>query len=131
MAQPPRPERAREEHTSRKVVAVLLVIALLGGALAFGAFSRYSWCQASDTTKTPVTFVVPSGASGEEVMQSLADHHVIRCGGLIGRILLHRDGGSEVVRAGTYKLTTGMTLQTALQVLTKPPTAVPTVNFVV
>ena len=55
MGEPRRRGSDREEHTSGKVVAVLLVIALVLGGVAVGIYARYSWCRGSDATRTPVS----------------------------------------------------------------------------
>ncbi len=78
-----------------------------------------------------VRFTVRQGASGDDVVKALHEQSVIRCSGFVGRILLHRSGQASDIRAGTYGLTTNMTLDSALAILTKAPPPVPTVRLTI
>jgi len=126
-------ERPPIEHPRHGRVALVLLLVLLlvvaGGIYA--ATRYYAWCRDPGTTHAPVPFTVPDGQTGDEVLQRLADAHVVRCGGFVGRFLLQENGHGGEIRAGSYHLTTGMTLDQAIQVLTTPPKSVPTVDLTV
>jgi UPF0755 protein len=95
------------------------------------AVRYYNWCRSSGTPRHSVTVRVPPGATGDDVVSILSDRGVIRCGGLIGRSLLEDTGRADEVRAGTYDLTTNMTLDRALAVITKAPKPVKTVSITI
>jgi UPF0755 protein len=125
-------QRPIEPHRhSRVAFVLLLVFVLLAGGGVYGATRYYAYCRSAGTTRTPVNFTVPQGQTGEQVVQHLADAQVIRCGGLVGRFLLQQNGHGDAIRAGSYELTTGMTLDEALRVLTTAPKAVPTVEVTI
>ena len=56
---------------------------------------------------------------------------MIPCAGFVGNLLLRGTGKADQIRAGSFELTTGMTLDAALEVLTTPPPEVPTVELVI
>jgi UPF0755 protein len=64
-------------------------------------------------------------------MQGLHDAGVTPCGGFVGSILLRGTGKADMIRAGSFELTTGMTLESAVAVLTAPPPEIPTVGLVI
>jgi UPF0755 protein len=78
-----------------------------------------------------VTITVSDGASGSQVVDELATNRVIRCGGLAGRVMMRQQGKAGDIRAGTYQLTTGMTLSQAMTILTAPPIQVPTTTVLI
>ena len=92
---------------------------------------RYTWCRGADGAGRHVRSRWPTGATGDEVAGQLAEAGVIRCGGFVGNLLMQQSGRSAEIRAGTYDLTTGMTLGAALDVLTVAPVAVPTVEVTI
>ncbi len=109
-------------------VAVLLLIFILLAAGVVAAARHYAWCTAAGQTHDPVHFEVPKGATGDDVADRLAASDVTRCGGIVGNVLMARSGRASEIRAGTFDLTTGMTLGAALDVLTAVPAAVPTLE---
>src|SRR5712691_2298005 len=134
MDQPP-PRRADLRHDPDRrhrgsLVALLAAfLVLAAGVAAVGAY--YGHCRGADDAHAPVTFSVENGASGAQVVDQIAAKGVIRCGGIVGRLLLQRNGASDAIRAGTFQLSTGMTLDQAMTVLTSPPPSVPTVSITV
>lgn len=96
------------------------------------ASRHYESCQgAADGPKRDVTFTVEEGATAEQVVEDLASEGVIPCGGFVGNLLMRGTGRSGEIRAGTYSLTTGMTLDEAVEVLTTPPKQIPTADVLV
>lgn len=69
--------------------------------------------------------------SGEQVVDRLRELGVVRCGGLVGRMLLRGTGKADGILAGTYRLTTNMTFDDAIAVLSTPPTPVSTVSVTI
>lgn len=125
-----RAERGRRPRRLSLVVALVLFLCVVGAA-AWGA-TYYRRCQeAPGGPARPVTVVVPEGATGEEVIQELHARGVIPCGGFVGNILLRGTGKSDKIRTGSFELTTGMTLDAALEVLTTPPSEAPIVELVI
>jgi UPF0755 protein len=125
--------RAERGRRPRRLSLVLALVLFLGvvGAGAWGA-NYYRRCQeAAEGSRRPVTVNVAEGATGEEVIEELHAEGVIPCGGFIGNILLRGTGKADEIRTGSFELTTGMTLERALEVLTTPPPEVPTVELVI
>jgi UPF0755 protein len=116
---------------SRVAFILLLAFIVLAGGVVYGATRYYRYCRSGNAARTPVHFTVPQGQSGDEVVRRLAATNVIRCGGLVGRFLLQQNGHGDAIRAGSYDLTTGMTLDEALHVLTTAPKPVPTVEVTI
>jgi UPF0755 protein len=133
MSADPSFERAEHTHRPRRVallVALVLFLGVLGAAV--WAADHYRTCSGpAEGPKEPLTFSVDEGATGQQVVDALHDRGVIPCGGLIGSLLLRSTGKSEAIRSGEYELTTGMTLERAISILTTPPPEVPTVELVV
>ena len=75
--------RPRRGHLLVALVAFLLIV---GGVVAAGGY--YSHCKGASGPKNPVAYTVKPGTSGEEVVSQLHDLGVIRCSGLVGRIML-------------------------------------------
>src|SRR5438128_12378308 len=89
---------ARINDRPRRATLIALLVALL--VLASGVVSAdryYVHCKSGGDEKRPVTFTVADGASGSQVVDDLAANDVIACGGLVGRILLQKNGqGAEI-----------------------------------
>ena len=121
----------RDGGNRRGALLVLLVVFLLvlGCVVAAGAY--YSHCQGASGPQRPVHLTVREGTSGEEVVSQLHDLGVVRCGGIVGRILLRGTGDADAIRAGDFSLTTNMTFDDAVAVLATPPAAVPTVRLTI
>jgi len=130
---PTDPTPRHEDHAGghRAAVLALVLVFLLVAAGVVVAVRRYTWCRGSDGAGSAVTFEVPEGATGDEVAGQLAEAGVTRCGGVVGKLLMQRSGRGSEIRAGTYDLTTGMTLAAALDVLTVAPVAAPTVDVTI
>ena len=91
----------REDRPRRSAVVALLVVFLLivGAVVAVGRY--YAWCKGAGAVRQPVRFTVADGASGDSVVAALHDRGVIRCGGLVGNLLLHGSGKASSIRAGS------------------------------
>ncbi|MGZ5305979.1 MAG: endolytic transglycosylase MltG [Actinomycetota bacterium] len=132
-AQPRRSDRHTDPdgRPRRGALLALLVafLVLVGGAVAAGAY--YGHCKGASGPKRDVAFTVEPGTSGEQIVSALHALGVVRCGGIVGRILLRGTGKADAIRAGSYTLTTNMTLNEAVGVLSTPPPAVPTVRLTI
>jgi UPF0755 protein len=129
-----RPERDRSPRRHRRrwgLVVLLLVILVVGLAGLGGAMSYYNWCKGAGDERRSVSVRIPQGATGDDAVDILSENEVIRCGGIVGRSLLTRTGRGDEIRAGTYDLTTNMTLDGALAVITKAPEPVETVTITI
>jgi UPF0755 protein len=128
----PAEERPIDPHKPGRLAFVLILafLVLIGGGV-FAAVRHYGNCKSAGGVRTPVEFTVAEGKSGEEVVDRLADAGVIRCGGIVGRFLLRQNGHGDDILAGTYALTTNMTLDQAIRLLTTPPADLPTVEVTI
>lgn len=129
-----RTDRRRPGHDKpRKASFLILVVALLvlvGGMVA--ASSYYEGCKRPPIGPAKdVSFDVPPGASAQRVMSDLADAGIVKCSGFVGSLLMRGTGKSSDIRAGSYQLTTGMTLDQVMTVLTTPPKVVPTTSVLI
>jgi UPF0755 protein len=116
-------------HRGAFLALLVAFLVLVGGVVAAGAY--YGHCKGASGPKRDVSFTVEPGTSGEEVVSRLHDLGVVRCDGIMGRILLRATGRADEIRAGSYALTTNMTLDEAVRVLSTPPAAVPTVRLTI
>ena len=106
------------------LLALLVVFLLLvGGVIAAGATTTDS-AREPAARSSDVAFTVEPGTTGEEVVSQLHDLGVMRCGGSWD-VLLRGTGKADAIRAGSYTLTTNMTFDEALLVLSTPPPPVP------
>lgn len=115
----------------RGAVVALLVVFLLLAAGVVAAVRHYTWCTAAGDIHDPVRFEVAKGATGDDVAGRLAEAGVTRCGGIVGNTLMARSGRASQIRAGSFDLTTGMTLHEALDVLTAVPVTAPTLEVTI
>ena len=132
MMEPSPPGGAGRRRPRRLSLLVALVLFL--GVVGVGAWAanHYRQCRgAAEGPSHPVTFEVAEGATGEEVIRGLHEEGVIPCGGFVGTMLLRGTGKADRIRTGSFELTTGMTLEGAVEVLTTPPPKVPTVELVI
>jgi UPF0755 protein len=129
---PSRSERHRPTDPSRRrrllgtLVAFLVVVGLVVSAGLY-----YGNCKGADGPQRPVTVTIAEGASGDTVLSTLRDEGVIRCDGFVGRMLLRATGQADEIRAGEHRLTTNMTIEDAVAVLSTPPPEVPTVDITI
>lgn len=125
----------RHEHRDRprrvSLLVLFLVLAGFAGALVM-ASRYYGRCRGPATGPAQdVSFTVEEGATADRVVEDLAGEGVIPCGGFVGNLLMRGTGKSAEIRAGTYSLTTGMTLDEAVEVLTTPPKEIPTADVLI
>jgi UPF0755 protein len=135
MADPsaPAPTRAARHRPPRRTGLIVVLILFLGlvGALAY-AGNRYRACrEAPEPTRATVTLEVAEGATGEDVAEQLAAEGLTNCGGFVGSLLLRGTGLASDIRAGTYEIPVGITLDDIMVILTTPPEKVPTVELTV
>ncbi len=108
-------------------VALILFLTLVGAVAVAGSY--YQGCrEAPPRSSRPVDFEVPEGATGEDVLASLHAAGFVPCDGVVGNLLLRGTGRADQIRAGTYELVVGMTLDEILEVITTPPPKVPTIE---
>jgi UPF0755 protein len=124
------PRHARPRRRRKRWIAVLLVLALLAGGGVYAVTTYYHWCQEASGPQRPVTLTIPEGTSGSSIVSMLHDKGVIRCS-LVDQFALRREGVSDEFRAGTFLLTTNMTLDDAIRVLTTPPHKAVTVRMTI
>ena len=123
------PDATSERHRRRvAAIALLVVFCVLAVAVAAGA-NTYRRCgQPPDPDGRSVAIVVPEGATGQEVVQQLADQGLIRCGGFVGNLLLRGTGQATAILAGSYDVPVGSSLDQILALMTTPPQEVRTVR---
>lgn len=128
-----RVDRLDRRDRPRRVSLLILFLALAGFAGALVMASRYyERCRGAEHGPTrEVPFTVEEGVTAERVVEDLANEQVIPCGGFVGNLLMRGTGKSGEIRAGTYSLTTGMTLDEAVEVLTTPPKEIPTADVLI
>ena len=126
---------ARHDHRDRPRRTSLFILFVLFAGLIGGLVwvsNYYSGCRgAAEGARNDVTFVVEEGATADQVVRELHDQGVIPCGGFVGNLLMRGTGKASELRAGTYHLTTGMSLEAAVEILTTAPKAVKTVRLTI
>ncbi len=127
------PEELPGRHRRRGIpwgVVLGVVFLVLVAGTAIAGVRYYSWCKGASGPREPVSFTVPEGASGAEVVDALHEAGVIRCG-LVSEWLLRRSGLGDDILAGSYELTTNMIPEDAFRALTVAPPPVPTVRLTI
>ncbi|MDP9296790.1 MAG: endolytic transglycosylase MltG [Actinomycetota bacterium] len=126
----PQASRSRRSRPGRGVAAFLVAVASIAIVTGGAALAYYRWCQGAGGPQRPVTVQIPQGASGGETVDALHHEGVIRCASA-SRIMLSLRGVAGSLQAGSYRLTTNMTVDDALKVLEKGPPAVPVVDITI
>ena len=119
---------------SRRRLSLVIALILFLGVIGAGvwAVNHYRTCrEAAPGPHRSVAFTVEPDTPARDVMEALHDRGVIPCAGFVGNLLLRGTGKEDQIRTGSFELTTGMTLEAALEVLTTPPPEVPTVELVI
>jgi peptidoglycan lytic transglycosylase G len=119
-ASPTRTRRGRHARPARRALLLLSILLLVVLGAGIGGVSYYRWCEDGSGNRTPVEVTIPRGTSASGVISLLHDKGVVRCGGLVGRLILYRKGNPEF-RSGSYGLVTNMGFEGAIKVLTAPP----------
>jgi cell division protein YceG involved in septum cleavage len=121
-----------DRHRRRVALVVFLVVlSLLVVGVAF-ANSSYNRCKQPPVADgRTVTFEVPQGATGRDVVAALADQGLIRCGGFVGDLLLRGAGNANGILAGTYRIPVGSSLDQIITIVSTPPKHVSTVSLTV
>jgi len=111
--------RSRVKRSHKGAVFLLVVGLLLFGGAA-GAFGTYNYLTGANGTQTPVTITIPHGSSGDQIAQLLHDKDVIRS--TLGfRLYLKLKHPPTGFLAGTYHMTTNMSVADALAALAGGP----------
>ncbi|WP_137167216.1 endolytic transglycosylase MltG [Salinimonas lutimaris] len=100
----------------------VLVLTLIGVVvLSAGAVAWYWQHQVNAPLRLsePTLFTVPDGASGHRVMAALRQQQLTEVGKLSGKIWLKVGVDNHSLRAGTYELHPGMTLQDAFRKISR------------
>jgi UPF0755 protein len=131
MSEDPSPPRAaRRPRRLSLLIALILFLGVVGAGA--WAVDHYRTCRGpAPGPKRPVSFTVEEDTPAQDVMEDLHEAGVTPCAGFVGSILLRGMGKADEIRSGSYELTTGMTLEAAVDVLTTPPPEVPTVELVI
>ncbi|HEX6844462.1 MAG TPA: endolytic transglycosylase MltG [Actinomycetota bacterium] len=129
-----RAERLDRRPPSRRRASLIvaLVLFVVAGAVVLWGSSYYAGCKRPpDATGETVSFEVPEGATGQDVVASLFRAGLIRCEGFVGNLLLRGTGRASEIRAGAYELTVGMSLEEIVGMITAKPERVPTVRLTI
>jgi len=121
------------ERRRRKtaLIALLVAFAVFLAAVVVSS-SWYRGCRRTpEADGSTVSLTVAEGATGHDVVRDLADQGLIRCGGLIGEMLLRATGKASAIRAGTYDIAMGTSLADIVDTITTAPKSVPTVRVTV
>ena len=130
----PRRAARHDDQRPRRRLGLLVATLLFFGVLAGLALAAtyYQGCRsAPEGDAREVTFEVPEGASGGDVVTALREEGLVNCDGFVGSLLLRGTGKASEIRAGVYDLEVGMSLDEILTVLTTPPKKIPTVELTV
>ncbi len=126
-----RHDEARDRPRRTSLLVLFIVLLVLVAGVAVGA-DRYRTCKtAPEGAAKDVVFTVAQGATATVVLNDLVDAELVRCGGFVGSLLIRGTGKASDIRAGTFTLRRGMTLDEIMTVLTTPPPKVATVNVLV
>lgn len=121
---PSRADRGSKKHRGRerrRSLLILLSIFVLLAVLAAAARSYYEWASSGSGPKNPVTIVIPTGATGDDVAKLLAEKKVVRSAFLFRFVLRLKHLSSSGFDAGEYHLTTNMSMNEAIASLQKGP----------
>ena len=121
------------DRRRRRLALVALLVAfcliVVGVAVANASYQRCK--EPPEADGQTVSLTVPEGASGEDVVASLASQGLIRCGGFVGNLLLRGSGMANAIRAGTYQVPVGSSFDEIIAIVTAAPKAVPTLRLTV
>jgi UPF0755 protein len=122
---------ADRRHRRIALIALLAAFTIVVVVTAVGA-NAYKRCKEPPAADgSTVRVVIDQGATGDEVVQLLADQGLIRCGGTLGEVLLRSTGRANAILAGSYEIAKGASLDNILTQMTTPPDKVPTVRLTI
>jgi UPF0755 protein len=126
---------ARHDHPDRprktKLLVLLVVFLMLLAGVFVGAHYYEGCASPGPSTTGSVRFTVAHGASASDVVGDLANAKLINCGGFVGNLLIRGTGKAAALRAGTYTLHGGMSLDEIIGVLSTAPKAVSTTDVLI
>src|SRR5262245_46892970 len=122
---------ADRRHRRIALIALLAAFTLVVVVTAVGANSYKRCKEPPSADGSTVSVVIDQGATGDQVVQQLADQGLIRCGGTLGEVLLRSTGRANAILAGTYEIQKGSSLDEILTQMTTPPDKVPTVRLTI
>ena len=130
---PARASRHDDRRPRRRIALLVATVLFLGVVVVVAAAATYYQdCRRAPAAEDrPVSLEVPEGASGDDVVTALHERGLVNCDGFVGSLLLRGTGKASEIRAGTYELRVGMSLDEILTVLTTPPEKIPTVELTV
>jgi UPF0755 protein len=111
----------RRGSARRRSLLILLAIIVLMAVLALAARSYYQWASSGSGPKSPVTVVIPQGATGGEVADLLKAKQVIHSTFVFKVALRLKHLNDSGFEAGEYHLTTNMSVEDAIAALGKGP----------
>jgi UPF0755 protein len=97
------------------VLFLVFLVLVIGGAGV-----AYRWATGASGPSMSVKVEIPEGAAAEEVGEVLAEAQVIRSA-LAFRLVVAVRGLGDELRAGTYRMSTNMTVDDALRVIIAGP----------
>jgi UPF0755 protein len=121
------------DRRRRRIALIALFVAFcliaVGIAAANATYQRCKEPPAADGRT--VSFTVQDGATGEDVVASLAEQGLIRCGGFVGNLLLRGSGMANTLRSGSYEIPVGTSFNDILAIVTAAPRSVKTIRLTV
>jgi UPF0755 protein len=110
------PRHGEARGAARALLILLLAVVLV----AAGSVAAYRWLSQGSGPTKPVTVEVPEGSTASDVADILSQAGVIRSG-LAFTVSARLRGLSSDIQAGSYSLTTNMSVGEALDVLERGP----------
>lgn len=112
--------RHRAPRGGRASLIVVIVLLLVLGGTAIAGVTYFNRCKGGSSDGEPVQVTIPEGASGSQIVDILSAEGVVRCN-LVSKLRIRDIEGADSVRAGSHTLRTDMTLEDAIEVLSRRP----------
>ncbi|MBI4259539.1 MAG: endolytic transglycosylase MltG [Actinobacteria bacterium] len=127
--------RSRARHRQRRtrrwrgLIGLVVLVALLGG-VALAGLRYYESCQEAPGGSRNVTVTIEKGASGNTVIDQLAEEGLVKCP-LVAKWIVRQRGVAEDFQARTFTLSTSWDLDRILEEITTPPPPIQTVSVTI